>query len=119
MAITLEEARRMGVDLSTCTECFTQDKQTPSTHWGPNAERLCGSCAAEKGLEKCEKMMPGVEMSPVDLIRNFVIEHFKDEPSMRRAHAEYWSPLETKAGGNAEGLEHLFKQFLETQGFKV
>merc|ERR1711933_30906 len=64
-------------------------------------------------------MMPGVEMSPVDLIRNFMIEHFKDEPSMRRAHAEYWSPIEAKAGGKAEGLEQLFKQFLEAQGFKV
>merc|ERR1712083_1079278 len=88
--ITMEEARRMGVDLSTCTECFTEGIQTPSTHWGPNAERLCERHAAEQGLHNCEMMTPGIEMSPIDLIRNFVIEHFKDEPTMRRVHAEYW-----------------------------
>merc|ERR1712113_555832 len=48
--ITLEEARRMGVDLSTCTECFLEDKQVPSTHWGPDGQRLCEFHAKAKGL---------------------------------------------------------------------
>merc|ERR1712224_1035831 len=55
----------------------------------------------------------------VDLIRNFVIEHFKDEATMRQVHADYWSPLEKKAGGTFEGLEALFKNFLETHGFRI
>ena len=73
----------MGVDLSTCTECFLEGKQVLSTHFGPDGTRLCERHAKEKGLENCELMTPGVEMSPVDLIRNFVIEHFKDVPSTR------------------------------------
>lgn len=117
--ITLEEARRMGVDLSTCTECFMEGKQVPSTHWGPDGNRLCQQHAEAKGLENCESMMPGVEMSPADLVRNFVIEQFKDEATMRKMHAEYWSPLEEKAGGTADGLEKLLNQFIEDQGFKI
>merc|ERR1712048_1553725 len=102
--ITLEEARRMGVDLSTCTECFVEETQTPSTHWGPDGQRLCEQHACAVGLQNCESMTPGAEMSPVDLLRNFVIEHFTTEDAMRKAHAKYWSPLEDKAGGTAEGL---------------
>merc|ERR1711920_1220193 len=109
--VTMDEARRMGVDLSTCTECFMENRQTPSTHWGPDGQRLCEKCATAKGLERCESMTPGVEMSPADLVRNFAIEHYKDEDSMRRAHAQYWSPLETSAGGTAEGLEQVLQKF--------
>mmetsp|Transcript_77110 Transcript_77110/g.140158 ORF Transcript_77110/g.140158 Transcript_77110/m.140158 type:complete len:112 (+) Transcript_77110:2-337(+) len=64
-------------------------------------------------------MTPGVEMSPVDLIRNFVIEQYKEEPAMRKAHATYWSPLEAKAGASAEGMEQLLRGFLTNQGFKL
>eukprot|EP00746_Dinoflagellata_sp_MGD_P012987 gnl/MRDRNA2_/MRDRNA2_127876_c0_seq1.p1 gnl/MRDRNA2_/MRDRNA2_127876_c0~~gnl/MRDRNA2_/MRDRNA2_127876_c0_seq1.p1 ORF type:complete len:653 (+),score=117.85 gnl/MRDRNA2_/MRDRNA2_127876_c0_seq1:77-2035(+) len=117
--VALEEARRMGVDLSTCTECFLEDKQVPSTHWGPDGERLCECHAVAKGLQNCESMTPGVEMSPADLIRNFVIEHCKDEPTMRKVHADYWSPLEARAGGTAEGLERTLATFLAEQGFKL
>lgn len=117
--VTMDEARRMGVDLSTCTECFMNGIQTPSTHWGPDGQRLCERCASEKGLENCESMTPGVEMSPVDLVRNFVIEHFKSEDAMRKAHAEYWSPLEEKAGGTAEGLERLLGRLMTDQGYKI
>merc|ERR1711879_129139 len=119
MGVTLDEARRMGVDLSTCTECFLNGKQTPSTHWGPDGQRLCEQCSRAKGLDNCESMTPGVEMSPVDLVRNFVVEHFKSEEDMREVHAKYWSPLEEKAGGTAEGLEKLFAKFLADQGFKL
>lgn len=115
--VSLEEARRMGVDLSTCTECFLEEKQTCSTHWGPDGQRLCRAHAEAVGLDACETMTPGIEMSPVDLIRNFVMEHFAEESQMRRAHAECWSPLETKAGGTAEGLERVLKEFLAAQGF--
>merc|ERR1712070_993963 len=73
--ITLEEAKRMGVDLTTCHECHAEDKQSPSTHYGPDGHRLCERHAKAVGLDKCETMTPGVEMSPVDLVRNFVIEH--------------------------------------------
>lgn len=109
----------MGVDLSTCTECFLEDKQVPSTHWGPDGERLCECHAVAKGLQNCESMTPGVEMSPADLIRNFVIEHCKDEPTMRKVHTDYWSPLEARAGGTAEGLEQILAMFLAEQGFKL
>lgn len=117
--VSLEEARRMGVDLSTCTECFLEEKQTCSTHFGPDGQRLCRSHAEALGLDRCETMTPGVEMSPVDLIRNFVMEHFADESEMRRAHAECWSPLEAKAGGTAEGLERVLQEFLAGQGFTI
>merc|ERR1712181_195259 len=36
-----------------------------------------------------EGSTPGVEMSPVDFIRNFVLEHFPDEQMMRKMHAQY------------------------------
>jgi len=40
----------------------------------------------------------GVSMSPVDLIRNFCLEHFgPDEDKMRDVHAQHWSPLEARA----------------------
>jgi len=117
-AISLEEARRMGVDLSTCTECFLEEKQTPSTHYGPDGQRLCRKHAEAVGLANCETMTPGVEMSPVDLIRNFIMEHYPDEAAMRKAHAEYWSPLEVKAKGT-EGMETVMREFLASQGFKI
>lgn len=88
-------------------------------YWGPDGHRLCERHARAIGLSTCEEMTPGVEMSPVDLIRNFVIEHFKEEATMRKVHAEYWSPLEKKAGGKAEELEPLMKKFLEAHGFHI
>merc|ERR1712039_163945 len=96
-----------------------ENRQTPSTHWGPDGQRLCEKCATAKGLEQCESMTPGVEMSPADLVRNFAIEHYKDEDSMRRAHAQYWSPLETSAGGTAEGLEQVLQKFFLQQGYRL
>merc|ERR1712039_130897 len=58
----------------------------------------------------------GVEMSPVDFIRNFVLEHFSGEQMMREMHAQYWSPLELKIG-SVENLEEFFKTFLISQSF--
>jgi len=117
--MTLDQARQLGVDLGSCVEAFMEGVQTPATHWGPDGQRICEIHAAKIGLDKCELMTPGVEMSPADLIRNFVIEHFDDEAAMRQAHAEFWSPLETMAGGTAEGLEQLLSEFLSKQGFTL
>ena len=36
----------------------------------------------------------GVEMSAVDLIRNFVHEHFATEVTQRRVYADHWLPME-------------------------
>merc|ERR1712216_69994 len=64
-------------------------------------------------------MTPGVPMSPIDLIRNFVIDHYQDEVSMRRAHEHFWSPLEAKYSGNTAALEEGLKCFLDGQGLVV
>jgi len=60
---------------------------------------------------------PGIEMSPIDFIRNFVLENFGDEQIMRRMHSMYWSPLETRLGP-ASSMEEFFKAFLSSQGFR-
>eukprot|EP01043_Picozoa_sp_COSAG02_P092799 COSAG02_NODE_29382_length_570_cov_1.095541_1_plen_96_part_01 len=36
----------------------------------------------------------GVEMSPVDFIRNYVHEHFESEAAQRRIYSVYWLPME-------------------------
>ena len=44
-------------------------------------------------------------MSPVDLIRNYVHEHFEGEEAQRRIYAEHWLPMERVAscpGSTAE-----------------
>jgi hypothetical protein len=60
----------------------------------------------------------GIEMSPVDFIRNFVLEHFSDEQVMRKMHAQYWSPLEAELG-SVESMEHFFENFLTLRGFRT
>jgi hypothetical protein len=64
-----------------------------------------------------EGSTPGIEMSPVDFIRNFVLENFADDEQMMHSmHSSYWSPLETRVG-SVEGMEQFFQQFLSSQGF--
>lgn len=64
-----------------------------------------------------EGSTPGIEMSPVDFIRNFVLENFADdEQMMRNMHSQYWSPLEIRAG-SVEGMEQFFEEFLSSRGF--
>jgi hypothetical protein len=57
----------------------------------------------------------GVTMSPVDLTRNYVLEHFATEVEQIRAHADYWLPIERaccragalpahRNGGGVDGL---------------
>jgi len=114
----VEELQRTNHDLLSCIECFTEGeggKQTKATHFGPGGERLCPEHAKLK--PGCEPMTPGVPMSPVDLIRNFVFDHYQDEATMRQVYAEYWSPLEARCGGSTQLIEHSFKAFLTRQGF--
>mmetsp|Transcript_21510 Transcript_21510/g.55005 ORF Transcript_21510/g.55005 Transcript_21510/m.55005 type:complete len:471 (-) Transcript_21510:160-1572(-) len=61
---------------------------------------------------------PGVGMAYVDLIRNFVFEHFATEDEMRNEHTQWWSPMETAFPGNPE-LEAAFRHFLGNNGFLV
>merc|ERR1719265_268881 len=60
----------------------------------------------------------GIDMSPVDFIRDFVLEHFSDEQTMRDMHAQSWSPLETEIGG-VENMERFFIDFLTSRGFST
>ena len=49
----------------------------------------------------------GVEMSPVDFIRNYVFEHFNSEEIQRRVYAEHWLPMERAAIANSlDGLNN-------------
>lgn len=50
----------------------------------------------------------GVRMSPVDLLRNFVHEHFEGEGEQRRVHETLWMPMERHCGGTVDGLEAGF-----------
>lgn len=65
-----------------------------------------------------EGSSPGIDMSPVDLIRNFVLEHFPDEATMREAHAKYWSPIEQSVG-SPNDMECFFQDFLSKQGLQT
>jgi len=66
----------------------------------------------------------GVLMSSVDLVRNFVLEHFgPEEESMRAVHAEYWSLLEARAVARAgagvpvsEAVSTALLDFLRERG---
>lgn len=66
----------------------------------------------------CEGSTPGIDMSPIDFIRNFVLDHFPDEQGMRKMHAEYWSPLETKVG-SVENMEYFLVKFLASRGIQT
>merc|ERR1712232_800833 len=63
-----------------------------------------------------EGSTPGIEMSPVDFIRNFVLENFPDEQTMRKMHSQYWSPLETRVG-SVDDMQRFFQAFLSLRGF--
>jgi len=114
----MEQLAGSAQDLSSCVVCYADGdggKVVASTHWGATGERLCSDCAAKS--PDSEPMTPGMPMVPVDLIRNFVFDHFASEAAMRQAHADYWSPLEAKYKNNAGGLEEAFIAFLENRGF--
>lgn len=68
------------------------------------------------GHWETEGSSPGISMSPVDFIRNFVLEHFNSEVVMREMHSKYWSPIESSVG-TPEQMESLFEQFLSRQNF--
>jgi len=114
----MEQLIGTAQDLSSCVVCYADGdggKVVASTHWGAAGERLCSDCAAKS--PDSEPMTPGMPMVPVDLIRNFVFDHFASEATMRQAHSDYWSPLEAKYKNNVGGLEEAFIAFLENRGF--
>eukprot|EP00927_Polykrikos_kofoidii_P070676 TRINITY_DN67089_c0_g1_i1.p1 TRINITY_DN67089_c0_g1~~TRINITY_DN67089_c0_g1_i1.p1 ORF type:complete len:469 (+),score=64.47 TRINITY_DN67089_c0_g1_i1:145-1551(+) len=106
-------------DLNSCVLCYSEgDGGTiaVSTHWGPNGERLCSECACKQ--PGSEVMTPGMPMVPVDLVRNFVLDHFQNESTMRSMHARYWSQLEAKYN-DSPALENAFIAFLEKRDVVV
>ena len=56
-------------------------------------------------------------MTPVDLLRNFIVEHFQGEAKQIAVHGAYWTPLERT--GAAAALELGFQRFLELEGGAV
>merc|ERR1711997_1210667 len=88
-----------------------------ATHRGPGGNKLCEACAQR--TPGSEPMTPGTPMVPVDLIRNFVIDHFGSEETMVRIHTEYWRPLEAAYGHSGQDLEAALLGFLEAKGFSV
>jgi hypothetical protein len=60
-----------------------------------------------------EQDVAGVRMSPADLLRNFVHEHFEGEAEQRRVHETLWMPMERRCGGAVDGLEAGFGAALD------
>lgn len=64
--------------------------------------------------------MPGMQVSPCDLIRNQIVAYVTDETEQARLHARYWLPMERAAtGGSGKELEPFFMAFLHVVGFSV
>jgi len=108
----------LSMDLFSCIDCFSSGdggKETKSTHWGPEGERLCEECA--KFRPGSTTMTPGIPMSPIDVIRNFVFDHYSGDEAMKQAHANYWGPIEGKTGANNKSVEASISAFLEARGF--
>jgi len=115
--LMMEQLKGTALDLGSCAACYASgdgEKVVVATHWGPDGHRLCTACAEQ--APGSELMTPGMPMVPVDLIRNFVIDHFGSEASMIRVHNEYWRPLEAAYGHSNESLEAALASFLEAQG---
>jgi hypothetical protein len=114
-----KERQEASSDVYSCIECYTEGeggRQVRSTHFGPCGERLCEAHANER--PGSTPMNSGVPMSPLDLIRNFVFDHYESEQMMREVHEKYWSPMETKYD-NPEKMEAALKQFLDKQGYST
>jgi hypothetical protein len=109
-----------GSDLFSCAACFSSGEGGTvalSTHIGPDGHLLCAACA--QGVPAAQPLTPGVSMSAVDLIRNFVLDHFGCEASMISIHNKYWRPLEHTHNHNIADLERAFQQFLEARHFDI
>jgi len=116
----IDQAQEMGGDLYSCVDCFADGeggKETKSTHFGPEGERLCSECAKSKPTSTL--MTPGIPMSPVDVVRNFVFDHYTDDEQMKNGYAKYWGPMEINIGENTANIESGLSSFLKTQGFSV
>jgi len=117
-------AEQTCVDLFSCIECYASGdggRETKATHWGANGERLCKDCASTKS--GVNPMTPGIPMSPVDVIRNFVFDHYDGDAAMTEGFEKYWGPIETSGGVNSgldtEKFEASLSQFLDVSGFHV
>jgi hypothetical protein len=107
-------------DLGSCATCFASGDGglvVPSTHVGPEGDRMCQACAAK--TPGAQPMTPGMPMVPLDLLRNFVCDHFASEARMVEAHASYWRPLEVMFEHDSKALEDALEIFLDEQGFPV
>ena len=58
---------------------------------------------------------PGMPMTAVDLVRNFVVEHFGTEAKQVEIHDRYWLPLEQLS----EGSEPCIREFLQDRGMPL
>eukprot|EP00929_Paragymnodinium_shiwhaense_P035763 TRINITY_DN19279_c0_g1_i1.p1 TRINITY_DN19279_c0_g1~~TRINITY_DN19279_c0_g1_i1.p1 ORF type:complete len:453 (+),score=75.32 TRINITY_DN19279_c0_g1_i1:70-1428(+) len=117
----LDYAREMGADLFSCIQCYTAGeggKQTKATHFGPEGERLCTECAKQVSTS-CTPMTPGIPMSPVDVVRNFVFDHYETEADMLDAYKTRWGPMEERNGSATEEVEAALSTFLEAAGSPV
>lgn len=80
--------------------------------------------AYEAGLKSQVKGVAetGMDMSPIDLIRNYVLEHFVTEDEQRRVYAELWLPMERRCStahsalSTAEACEAVFSAALAILG---
>merc|ERR1719230_2280397 len=113
MAFRTEVIETLAVDLYSCIDCYaTGDggKEVKATHWGPEGERLCVDCAAKKPGSAV--MTPGIPMSPVDVIRNFVFDHYDGDNAMIQAFDRYWGPIEANSGSDTQSIEAALTKFL-------
>jgi len=57
----------------------------------------------------------GVSMSPIDLIRNYILEHFETEETTIRIYKEHWVPIEKACSSSdvASACERIFESTLE------
>jgi hypothetical protein len=115
-----EQFRGTEHDLDSCAACFASGnggRIVASTHVGPEGDRMCQACAAM--TPGAQPMTPGMPMVPLDLLRNFVCDHFDSEARMVEAHAAHWRPLEVLFDHDSEALEDALESFLDERGFPM
>lgn len=116
----MQQLKGTELDLNSCAQCFASGEGghvVASTHLGPNGDRMCAACAAK--TPGAQPMTPGMPMVPLDLIRNFVVDHFATEPRMVEMHALHWRPLEAMYQHDVASLEAALEDFLDGQGHEV
>jgi hypothetical protein len=107
-------------DLGSCAACFASGdggRVVASTHVGPDGNRMCQACAAT--TPGAQPLTPGMPMVPLDLLRNFVCDHFASEERMVEAHAAHWRPLEVMFDHDIQALEDALEVFVDEKGFPM